>query len=79
MAQRLPLSTLRGIRLPPQKDGEPDHVTSLRMTLQFHSESKPSRVICVPDSIAAMVAQQPDPTDQSNQTGPTDLKPKSKK
>lgn len=66
MAKRLPLSTLRGIKLPPQKDGEPDHVTSLRMTLQFHAESRPGRVICVPDSIAAMVqvSEQVEATEQ---------------
>ena len=85
MAKRLPLSTLRGIKLPQEKPGEPDHVTSLRMTLQFHAESRPGRVICVPDSIAAMVTTQgdqtdpPQQTDPSHQTDQTDPKPKGKK
>lgn len=70
MAQRLPLSTLRGIKLPPEKQDEPDHVTSLRMTLKFHAESNPGRVICVPDSIAAMVqADQPEPNAEQSDSG----------
>lgn len=79
MAQRLPLSTLRGIKLPPQKEGEPDYVTSLRMTLQFHAESRPGRVLCVPDEIAAMVSEKTDPSDLADPPERIDSKPKGKK
>jgi hypothetical protein len=56
MAQRLRLETLRKIKLPAAVPDEPDHVTALRKTLEFHQDSSPSRIICVPDEIASMEA-----------------------
>lgn len=55
MALRVTLAKLRGIKLPPVRENEPDHVTALRNTLAFHSDSSESLRVCVPPAIADML------------------------
>jgi len=59
MAARVPLSKLRGIKLPVAKDDEPDHITSIRKCLAFHETSPETMVLAVTDEIAALLPSQP--------------------
>lgn len=59
--KRIPLSQLRGIKLPAAKDDEEDRLVSLRRTLAFHQDSPDSLVLCVADSIAALCPEDKQP------------------
>lgn len=77
MAARVPLSKLRGIKLPPANPMEPDHITSIRRCLAFHQTSPETMVLAVTDEIAAML-----PSDDAEPTAvaqPTAKAPKTLK
>jgi hypothetical protein len=61
MADRVTLGKLRGIKLPPAKDKEEDHITSLRRTLETHKDTPDGVKICIPDSIADLLPEEASP------------------
>lgn len=66
MAVKVSLKQLRAIKLPPVKDKEPDHITALRNTLDFHSESPEGTKVYVPDLIADLIVDEKDPDPKVN-------------
>lgn len=71
MALRVSIAKLRGIKLPPQRVDEPDHLVALRNTLEFHADSPENTKVCVPDSIADLID---DTTDDSQPAPDATLK-----
>jgi hypothetical protein len=59
MVQRVTIGQLRGIKLPPVKKDEADHIVSLRRTLEIHEGSPEKVKVCVPDEIADLILDEP--------------------
>lgn len=53
--QRVRVGDLRRIVVPPAAKGEPDHITALRRTLEFHANSPAKTRVAVPQAIWSLI------------------------